>query len=81
MNVIRKRDEWKITDSIKSYKIRRKEKKISNKNSNQYVLPNLFKSILSIVVPSAAAPLIPEADPKTLLTTAVDCEGSTSKTR
>ena len=41
----------------------------------------LFKSILSIVVPSAAAPLIPEVDPKTLLTTAVGCDASTSNTR
>ena len=41
----------------------------------------LFKSILSIVVPSAAGPLIPEDDPKTLLTTPADCETSTSRTR
>ena len=52
----------------------------NNKNHDRNDNKNLFKSILSIVVPSAASPQIPEADPKTLLTTAVDCEASTSNT-
>ena len=42
---------------------------------------HLLSNILSIVVPSAAAPLIPEYDPKTLFTTPVGCVTSTSNTR
>ena len=68
---------WRFTDLMETWKGSKKEQIRISMNISLY----LFKSILSIVVPSAAAPLIPEVDPKTLLTTAVGCDASTSNTR